>query len=117
MHGPKTPFSPVPRGRLERLAGWITGALPAAFGAPAVYRAVDAVESFVDGHYGAQIERLQGQGAYARLGAVLAHCRADEIAHRDEARRQLGAPGRVARLWVAMVGLGSQAGVYLASRV
>lgn len=48
---------------------------------------------------------------------MLEHCRSEEIAHRDAARRRLGAPGRVARLWVAMVGLGSQAGVYLASLV
>ena len=38
-----------------RLAGWVTGALPALFGAAAVYRTIDAMESFVDRHYAEQM--------------------------------------------------------------
>ena len=36
---------------LWRVAGWLTGMLPALFGPLAVYRTIDAVESFVDRHY------------------------------------------------------------------
>lgn len=43
---------------LWRVAGWLTGLLPALLGPPAVYVTVSAVERFVDQHYAAQIERL-----------------------------------------------------------
>jgi demethoxyubiquinone hydroxylase (CLK1/Coq7/Cat5 family) len=36
---------------LWRVAGWLTGALPALFGRAAVLRTIDAVETFVEGHY------------------------------------------------------------------
>jgi ubiquinone biosynthesis monooxygenase Coq7 len=102
---------------LWRLAGWLTGALPALFGPAAVYRTVDAVESFVDGHYREQIDALRHRPRYRALRDLLQSCREDELQHREEARDQLQAPGLVGRIWVALVGAGSRAGVYLASRV
>lgn len=115
----------VPRERrsrllpLWRLAGRLTGALPALFGPPAVYRTIAAVEAFVDDHYGAQVRALAGRAEYARLHDLLEECRADEAAHRDDALAR-GAPGRPslpARLWARLVGLGSAAGVALARRL
>ena len=102
---------------LWRVAGWISGALPALFGASAVYRTIDAVESFVDRHYLEQIDALSRRPDDRCLREILASCRADELLHRDEARDQIGSPGIVARLWVTAVGAGSRAGVYLASRI
>jgi ubiquinone biosynthesis monooxygenase Coq7 len=102
---------------LWRLAGWLTGALPALFGSAAVFRTVDAVESFVDRHYLEQIVALDDRPRCRMLRDLLQSCREDELQHRDEARERLRAPGLVSRLWVAMVGAGSRAGVYLASRV
>lgn len=101
---------------LWRLAGWITGALPALFGARAVYRTIDAVESFVDEHYRLQIDQLAERPPDKALRDILEACRADELLHRDEARGHLQAPGLIGRLWVAIVGAGSRTGVYLASR-
>ena len=100
-----------------RMAGWITGALPALFGATAVYRTIDTVESFVDRHYFDQIEALRDRPDDAALRAILESCRDDELEHRDEARERVGPPGRMGRLWSAIVGQGSRAGVYLASRI
>ena len=102
---------------LWRLAGWLTGALPALFGARAVYRTIDAVESFVDEHYRLQIDKLQTRPRDRKLRDILKACRADELLHRDEARGHLQAPGVMGRLWATIVGAGSRAGVYLASRV
>jgi len=102
---------------LWRLAGWLTGALPALFGRSAVFRTVDAVESFVDGHYQQQIDALRQLPRYRALRDVLQSCREDELQHRDEARERLRAPGLVGRIWIALVGAGSRVGVYLASRV
>ena len=112
----------LPPGRRSRLlplwraAGWTTGALPALCGRRAVFRTIDAVEGFVDRHYAGQIEMLRGRTGDAALLVLLEACRADEIAHREDARRRLGPPGIVGRLWTAVVGLGSRAGVYLARR-
>ncbi len=99
-----------------RMAGWLTGALPALFGAAAVYRTIDAVESFVDRHYAEQIDRLRANPEAVELRKILQSCRDDELEHRDEARSRLEAPGLPGRLWAGMVGAGSAAGVYLASR-
>ena len=100
---------------LWKAAGWSLGALPALFGARAVFHTIDAVETFVDRHYQAQIDRLAGDPAFADLRATLIACQADEAAHRDDAReRAQRAPGPIARAWAAVVGAGSAGAVVLA---
>jgi 3-demethoxyubiquinol 3-hydroxylase len=106
-----------------RVAGWLTGALPALFGRNAVYATIAAVETFVDRHYADQllvIDALPAHPQRAALRAVLAACRADEIEHRDEAR-SLGRAGGssaassfVVSAWAAVVGAGSAVGVAIA---
>ena len=101
---------------LWRLAGWLTGMLPALFGPLAVYRTIDAVESFVDRHYQEQIEQLRARSSHQALRELLQSCRDDELLHRDEARSRLQATGLVGRFWGRMVEAGSRIGVYIASR-
>lgn len=101
---------------LWRLAGFVTGALPALFGAPAVYRTIEAVETFVDAHYAQQIDYLRDHFPDARLQQLLQTCREDEIQHRDDARARIGEAGAVGKLWSALVGAGSSIGVFFASR-
>ncbi|MCU0927035.1 MAG: demethoxyubiquinone hydroxylase family protein [Hydrogenophaga sp.] len=98
---------------LWRLAGWLTGALPALAGPRAVYATVEAVEQFVDLHYGEQVQRLASQPALRTLQQTLLDCQSDEVAHRDEAAAARGpaAPGAVLRLWCHLVGAGSRAAV------
>lgn len=111
---------PAHRSRLLpvwRLAGWVTGALPALFGARAVYRTIDAVETFVELHYNEQIERLRRRPEDRALCSLLEACCADEVTHRNEARARVGDPGLAGRCWAALVGLGSRVGVYLACRI
>ena len=43
---------------LWRVAGWLTGALPACFGARAVYATIESVETFVVQHYAEQISLI-----------------------------------------------------------
>lgn len=100
-----------------RVAGWVTGALPALFGPPAVYATIAAVETFVDQHYAQQIAHLQDTPGPPGLAGTLAACQADECAHRDEAAAL--APARAAlalRLWCRLVGAGSAGAVALAHR-
>ncbi|MCE2781229.1 demethoxyubiquinone hydroxylase family protein [Limnohabitans sp.] len=101
-----------------RLAGWLTGALPALFGTHAVYATIAAVETFVDQHYQQQIDHLVRQGGPEGLLALLRKCQADEQHHRDEAAALAG-PARhwLLTAWCWMVGWGSEAAVVLARRV
>ena len=104
---------------LWRLAGFITGALPALFGTRAVYATIEAVETFVDLHYAEQIRALASQPALGALRQTLLDCQADEVAHRNEAAAAggPGKPGLVLRFWCALVGLGSRSAVALCRHV
>jgi ubiquinone biosynthesis monooxygenase Coq7 len=98
-----------------RLAGFLTGALPALFGSKSVYATIEAVETFVNHHYEDQIRALASQPELNDLRQTLLDCQADEVAHRDEAAAALGLgqSGWVLRAWCAMVGAGSSAAVSL----
>jgi 3-demethoxyubiquinol 3-hydroxylase len=100
---------------LWRLSGFLTGALPALFGKAVVYATIEAVETFVDHHYSEQIQALSPHPALNELRQTLIRCRADEVAHRDEASAAYGSEKRSVflRIWCAMVGSGSRAAVAL----
>ncbi len=101
-----------------RLAGWLTGALPALLGRRAVYATIAAVETFVDQHYQAQIDHLQTHGGPEGLLPLLLQCQADEVHHRDEAALLAGSPvAWPLRAWCKVVGTGSAAAVVLARRI
>lgn len=104
---------------LWRVAGWLTGALPALFGPRAVFATVDAVESFVDRHYHAQTERLEREEILPEVHALLERCREEEVHHRDEAREAGEGPayGVLLRAWGGLVGLGAAAAVSAAKRI
>jgi 3-demethoxyubiquinol 3-hydroxylase len=112
---------------LWRIAGWLTGALPALFGPRAVYATIEAVETFVDRHYAEQIESIDRQDpartqpVLQALRALLETCRSDEVMHRDEAAAlfALGRqpPSPVLRIWVWLVGTGSRVAVKICRRI
>lgn len=113
----------LPRGERSRLlpiwrvAGFLTGFLPALFGPRAVYATIDAVETFVDEHYEEQIRKLSAEGEGGALRAVLLACQADEVHHRDEARAAAaGDAGLFIRAWTLAVAAGSAAAVAAARR-
>lgn len=98
-----------------RIAGFLTGALPALLGPSAVYRTIAAVETFVNLHYQEQIDKLNALGTHQALKAQLIEFQLDECAHRDEAAAKTTKPGGMfARLWVGAVGTGSKVAVTLA---
>jgi ubiquinone biosynthesis monooxygenase Coq7 len=103
---------------LWRVAGWLTGFLPALCGADAVYATIDAVETFVDQHYEEQIRKLPAQGPGNALRELLVACQADEVHHRDEARAaDRSSGGGLRRAWQWLVGTGSALAVAAARRV
>lgn len=101
-----------------KVAGFLTGFLPALFGPRAVHVTIDAVESFVDHHYQQQLDRLDAEGIHPEIRALLAHCQEEEVHHRDEARElHGGASGLLLGLWGRIVGAGSSAAVEAAKRI
>ncbi|MGG5821255.1 demethoxyubiquinone hydroxylase family protein [Falsiroseomonas sp. HW251] len=101
-----------------KVAGFLTGALPALFGPRAVHVTIDAVETFVDHHYQQQLDRLDAEGIHPEIRALLATCQAEEVHHRDEARDlHGGVTGALLRAWGWIVGAGSSAAVMAAKRV
>ena len=98
---------------LWRLAGFLTGALPALVGPRAVYVTIQAVETFVNQHYDDQVRALASMPALVKLRQVLLECQNDEVAHRDQAADALGQEkiGLLLRFWSVLVGAGSQAAV------
>lgn len=101
-----------------KTAGWILGAIAALCGPACLFRTINAVETFVDDHYRAQIEAMSDRPALADLVAVLEAFRAEELAHRDDAA-QRGTPdeGWLATAWARLIGLGSEVGVAVARRI
>jgi ubiquinone biosynthesis monooxygenase Coq7 len=98
-----------------RIAGWLTGAMPALFGRKAVYATIDAVETFVEQHYQDQINYLKTHGGHEQLLDLLIRCQADEIDHKNEARSKASpSVPWVLKAWCSMVGSGSAAAVLLA---
>ncbi len=102
---------------LWRLSGYVLGFLPALLGRDAVYLTIEAVETFVELHYRAQIDRLHEDGK-TELASILQSCMEDEIHHRDEAASKRSRPvGPLGRLWQWIVGAGSAGAVVLARRL
>ena len=100
-----------------RVAGFVTGALPALFGQRTVFATIAAVETFVGTHYQQQIDALERHPEHAALRQVLIDCQNDEHAHRDEAKGYLTwPPGGVLALWCAAIGSGSAVAVTLARK-
>lgn len=101
-----------------RVAGFVTGALPALFGQRAVFATISAVETFVIEHYQQQIDALGHRPEHAALRQVLVECQSDEQAHRDEARGYLTQPpGALLAIWCAAIGRGSAIAVTLARKL
>jgi ubiquinone biosynthesis monooxygenase Coq7 len=88
------------------------------FGNAAVFRTIDAVETFVDEHYARQIGRLSQDERFSEILDILERCRTDEIRHRDDARNRLdNTPSMFSEAWCSLVGLGSAVAVTLARRI
>ena len=104
---------------LWRLAGFMTGALPALVSARAVYVTIQAVETFVNHHYDDQIRALKSMPALAKLRQILLECQDDEVAHRDQAAAALGQKktGLLLYFWSVLVGAGSRAAVAVCRHV
>ena len=102
---------------LWRIAGFMTGFLPACFGQKAVYKTIAAVETFVETHYQQQISHPALINA-PDIRATLEACMQDEIDHKDEAAKLAGPSQNLfIDIWCWLVGAGSRCAVQLARRL
>merc|ERR1712194_872824 len=120
---------------LWRMAGWTLGFVPTFLGrGPWLYHTVEAVETFVEGHYLDQVKYIKENwnevdkqwSVGSVQGSELIRCITwaceDEVEHRDDARRCLLEEGKrdaslVARAWKKIVDLGSQGAAGVAKYV
>ena len=107
------------------------GFLPTFVGGPtAFYHTTVAVESFVEEHYNAQLDRLarDGHGAtHAAVAELLRRCCEDEVKHKEEAAERAaahgdgdddgGPPSLAVRAWARVVDFGSRAAVVVCKRI
>ena len=101
-----------------RLAGFALGFAPALVSDKWLFRTVEAVETFVEEHYGEQIGPLRAHGRCPLLVELLEHCCADEVHHKeDAAERSGGTPASLERAWMVVVRVGSAVAAELARRV
>ena len=102
-----------------RLAGFALGFAPALYSDRALFRTVEAVETFVEVHYHEQIGPLREHGRCPRLVELLEHCCADEVHHKNDATRRAG-EGDITwpeRVWMEVVKIGSAVAAEVARRV
>lgn len=99
---------------LWRVAGYALGAATALAGPEAAMACTEAVEEVIDGHYARQHAELRGREPALRRR--IAAFRADEIAHRDEARRRGARRAPAYRLLKGGVRLGTRAAIWLSER-
>jgi len=100
-----------------RIAGWLTGAVPALFGRNTVYATIRAVETFVDQHYQRQIDQLSEYRDHNKILAVLIKCQADEIHHRDDAGSRVNSTNPLLTAWCGMIGAGSKIAVAICRKI
>jgi ubiquinone biosynthesis monooxygenase Coq7 len=100
------------------IAGFLTGFLPALFGKNAVFKTIEAVETFVDQHYQQQITLFDSYPQYRQIKQMLEECRLDEVEHRNEAKSLASSRnGLLIRLWCLIVSKGSAGAVVLAKKI
>ena len=103
---------------LWRVAGFLIGAAPAVIGSSCVWATIEAVETFVVGHYEKQIEMLTASDEHSNILELLRKCSADEAEHCHEAQTlQIGTPRLLTKLWCRSVSIGSLFAVKLSARV
>ena len=110
-----------------KLCGWTLGFFPTLiFGKSGLYVTVNAVETFVEKHYGHQIQLIDrlisnqdpNKDTLLELQQVLKECCEDEVHHKDDAKSRLeGSTGRIGIIWGWIVEKGSEFAVTIAKKI
>ena len=97
------------------VAGFALGAATALIGPEAAMACTAAIETEIDRHYGAQIDRLGDNDP--ELGSVIAEFRAEEVEHRDAALAAGAERAPAYPLLSAAIRLGCRVAIGLSERI
>jgi len=97
------------------VAGFALGAATALIGPKAAMACTAAIETEIDRHYGAQLDRLGGQDP--ELGSLIAEFRAEEVEHRDAAIAAGAEQAPAYPLISAAIRLGCRVAIGLSERI
>jgi ubiquinone biosynthesis monooxygenase Coq7 len=100
---------------LWRAAGFGLGAATALIGESAAHACTEAVETVIEGHYGAQIAEIEAREP--ALAGELTRFRDDELAHRDAAVAGGAHEAPAYRLLTAVVRAGCRAAIRIAEKI
>jgi ubiquinone biosynthesis monooxygenase Coq7 len=96
-------------------AGFALGAATALIGPEAAMACTAAIETEIDRHYGAQLDRLGDQDS--ALGSVITEFRAEEVEHRDAAIAAGAERAPAYPLLSAAIRLGCRVAIRLSERI
>jgi ubiquinone biosynthesis monooxygenase Coq7 len=97
------------------VAGFALGAATALIGPEAAMACTAAIETEIDRHYGAQLDRLGDQDP--ELGSVITEFRAEEVEHRDAAVAAGAERAPAYPLLSAAIRLGCRVAIRLSERI
>ncbi len=98
---------------LWKLAGFLTGLIPALVGKRFVYATIFYVESFVERHYQDQIDMLGSNKKFKNLSIFIKNLQDDEVDHKEEAFMKTTEIGFIHAIWGYIVSKGSSLAVKL----
>jgi ubiquinone biosynthesis monooxygenase Coq7 len=97
------------------VAGFMLGAATALIGPEAAMACTAAIETEIDRHYGAQLDRLGNQDP--ELGEIITEFRAEEVEHRDAALAAGAERAPAYPLLSAAIRLGCRVAIGLSERI
>ena len=96
---------------LWKIAGYLTGLIPAILGKRFVYATIFFVESFVEKHYEDQLKFLGSGNKNLLLKKLINELKEDEVSHKDEALSVVKRFNLFHKIWGKIVELGSNLAV------
>lgn len=99
------------------VAGFALGAATALIGPKAAMACTAAVETEIDRHYSAQLDRLSATGEDPQLAMLIEEFREDERAHRDAALAAGAEQAPAYPLLSGLIRLGCRAAIRLSERI
>ena len=102
-----------------RVMGFGLGFFSSLFGYSTFCVTINAVETFVEGHYMDQITMLKKMGSNQNLLEVLKKCCEDEVHHKVDAHYRIkkGSIGLIKRWWINIIEKGSAFAVKISNKI
>ena len=100
-----------------KLAGFLTGFIPALLGKNFIYATIFYVESFVEKHYYEQLNILSKKRNQIKLKGTISKLMNDEISHKEESLVNMSKLSLIHKIWGFIVTIGSQLAVGISKKI